>query len=158
MAHLLNFCNSIEINFSAPLKKGQRLYKLYCSRILWMYYVFCTALIPHQCSLLVADFFISSSRMAISRSYPGHFFKFWEKKRAFWLLFLSQIMFFKKTQLFIIMHLFFGIWLSAWWSAAVIPLLSAWLSIRLSNASQSDKPVSLSYPMAIYSANEIRAF
>ena len=154
MAHLLNFCNSIEINFSAPLKKGRRLYKLYCSRILWMYYVFCTALIPHQCSLLVADFFISSSRMAI----PWPFLQILRKKRAFWLLFLSQIMFFKKTQLFIIMHLFFGIWLSAWWSAAVIPLLSAWLSIRLSNASQSDKPVSLSYPMAIYSANEIRAF
>ena len=157
MAHLLNFCNSIEINFSAPLKKGQRLYKLYCSRILWIYYVFCTSLIPHQCSLLVADFFISSSRMAISRSYPGHFFKFCEKKSILIAIFISNHVFQKDTT-FLIMHLFFGIWLSAWWSATVIPLLSAWLSIRLSNASQSDKPVSLSYPMAIYSANEIRAF
>ena len=40
----------------------------------------------------------------------------------------------------------------------VIPQLSTLLSVWLSDASQSDYLVSLSYPMAIFSVNEIRTF
>ena len=87
------------------------------------------------------------------------------KKESILPLFSFASFSFKKDQLFIKMHIFFCIWLitqlstqlfarlSARLSTQLSAQLSARLSAQLSDASQSDYLVSLSYPMAIFSAN-----
>ena len=101
--------------------------------------------------------FRSPSCMAISRSYPRHLVKFCEKRK-------TQL--FMIINIFIMMHLFFCIWLfiqlrippsyTAQLYRLVIPL---GYTTRLYTARlyrpviQSEYLVSLSYPMAIFSAN-----
>ena len=93
--------------------------------------------------------------MQTSRSYPRHLVKFCEKRKTQLLIIIN---------LFVMMHLFFCIWLFIQLYRAVIPpgyttrlyhpVIPPGYTTRLySPVIQSEYLVSLSYPMAIFSAN-----